>query len=57
MTIIRQNLNYNEHVKYSVKIKNFGLAFKNPAMCYLQAVKFRFHGPNVYRSLWLTLRK
>ena len=57
MTIIRQNLNYNEHVKYSVEIKNFGLAFKNPAMCYLQAVKFRFDGPNAYRSLWLTLRK
>ena len=57
MTIIRQNLTYNEHVKYPVKIKNFGLAFKNPAMCYLQAVKFRFDGPNAYRSLWLTLRK
>ena len=57
MTIIRQNLNYNEHVKYPVKIKNFGLGFKNPAMYYLQAVKFRFDGPNAYKSLWLTLRK
>ena len=56
MTIIRQNLNYNEHVKYPVKIKNFGLGSKNPAMYYLQAVKFRFDGPNVYKSLWLTLR-
>ena len=57
MTIIRQNLNYNEHVKYPVKIKNFRLGFTNPAMCYLQAVKFRFDGPNAYKSLWLTLRK